>query len=82
LQETDSPRIIRSGKLVKVLPDVHDLSAEVDLSTKFPNAVGRFVERLWQSAGSNPTSAAVEMLLLDMLDDSFRTQPASRPWSG
>ncbi len=67
-------------RLVSVLPEVHALGKEIDLSTTFPHAVGRFVERLWRSAGSNPTSAAIETLLTDVWEMSFRSQPSPRPW--
>jgi len=70
----------KAQRVVSVLPDVHDLGSEIDLSTTFPSALGRFVERLWRSGGSNPTPAAIETLLTDVWDASFRSQPLPRPW--
>jgi hypothetical protein len=37
----------KSDRLISVLPEIHDLSTDIDLSMDFPEAFGRFVERLW-----------------------------------
>lgn len=70
----------QSSRPMSVLPEFHDLTTEIDLSSTFQNAVGRFVERLWRRAGTNPTPAAVEALLAQVWQRSFRTVPTERPW--
>jgi len=72
----------KTSRLISILPDVHDLSTDIDLYTNFPSAVGRLVERLWRSAGSNPNPAAVESLLGAVWEGSFKVPPSDRPWSG
>jgi hypothetical protein len=68
------------ARTISSLPAIQNLTTTIDLSMGFGPAFSRFVERIWRSAGSNPTSDAVEGLLLGVWDRSFKRELDPNAW--